>query len=694
MKKVSLFIWIGLLIQILSASALFSQMIIRHPVEILEGLSGGTIQATVNPSFTLNSINNVFDGNNYTMAGAQNTNDLSITLAFSDTVKFSRTKIFFWSGGDWSLEIANTESDLNSGTGSYQLLVNQRLHTAFVADSVDVGFQSALYVRFKAHNPQENYIYLGEWDLIGTLVLTKLYIYPRPIKVIPGTTLNLKVKALDASNKVYDYPGTEALLWFTGNSSIATVGEFGELTGVALGNTNVLVRSYSNSISGQAQVDVVTDFQSVNAPTKIVKVALVVQNPVIDSVNNRRIHQVWGWSNPYSLVNSIIEDLTWASEGVINFQIVETHDDANIFTEISSVPMTMQQVIYYFTPSNNRLYGRNTPGTLQYMAEIQNIVKFNYNAMVDFYDLDTKRNNGIIDEVWVYTFPFGGMYESQLMGPGAFWYNSPPLAHPGLNKLLSVMGWNYERGVAEALESFGHRSESALSYTFGRWQGYPPPENPNMWEIFTQIDLYNPGHAHCGNVHYPPNGLSDYDFANTRYVTSYCDNWKRYPFILDQTRLVNRNDWFFLGGDYHRGYMRWWYNHFPRFEGVYEGILNNWWHYIVDYEEAVALANSTPWVGIDEKSNPEVPGYYRLNQNYPNPFNPATVFSFYLPVSEKVTLKIYDLLGREVDTVINKKLTAGEHSIEYHASKLASGIYFYELKTEQFSQTKKMVLLK
>jgi hypothetical protein len=419
-----------------------------------------------------------------------------------------------------------------------------------------------------------------------------------------------------------------------------------------------------------------------------------VQNPVIDSINNRRIHQVWGWSNPSILVGGIIEDFSTASEGVINFQIVETYDDENIFTEIESIPITMQQIIYYFTPANNKLYGRNTPGTLQYMAEIQNIVKFNYNNMVDFYDFDTKRNNGVIDEIWVYTFPFGGMYESQLMGPGAFWYNSPPLAHSGLNKLLSVMGWNYERGIAEALHSLGHRAESTMSHVYGRWQGYPPPEDPNMWEIFAQIDIRTPEMAHCGNIHYPPNGESDYDYANPRYVTSYCDNWKRYPLLLNQTRSVNCDEWSYYGGDYQRGFLLWWYNHLPRFEGVYEGVLNNWWHYIVDYEEAVALANSTPWVSIEDKANPKIPKDYRLNQNYPNPFNPTTILSFYLPVSENVTLKIYDILGREVDTLINKKLTAGVHQLEYDASRLATGIYFYELSTDNFSQTKKMLLMK
>jgi len=328
---------------------------------------------------------------------------------------------------------------------------------------------------------------------------------------------------------------------------------------------------------------------------------------------------------------------------------------------------------------------------MQYMAEIEGRIKFNYNAMVDYYDFDTRRNNGIIDEVWVYTFPFGGMYESQLMGPGAFWYNSPPLAHPGLNRLLSVMGWNYERGVAEALHSVGHRSESALVQAFGGWNVAP---EPTSWDIFTRIDRDHPGGAHCGNIHFPPNGVSDYDYSNTNYVTTSADNWKRYPLLLDQTRSVNREEWYYAGGDYHRGFMRWWYRHLPRYTGVYEGILNNWWHYIVDYEEAVELANSINWVSLDNYERGHTPGTYNLQQNFPNPFNPTTTFIFSLPAAESLSLKIYDVLGRLVETVFQGKMMAGEHRLEYNGSNLASGVYFYRLDTENYAASRKMLLMK
>jgi hypothetical protein len=157
---------------------------------------------------------------------------------------------------------------------------------------------------------------------------------------------------------------------------------------------------------------------------------------------------------------------------------------------------------------------------------------------------------------------------------------------------------------------------------------------------------------------------------------------------------VNRQEWYYPGGDYQRGFMRWWFNHLPRFTGTYEGKLNNWWHYIVDYEEAVALANSTPWVAIEQEIDPQVSSSYRLEQNYPNPFNPTTTFGFYLPKSGQVSLKIYDILGQLVDQVIEGRRSAGEHSINYDATGLASGVYIYQLETENFKASRKMLLMK
>jgi photosystem II stability/assembly factor-like uncharacterized protein len=85
---------------------------------------------------------------------------------------------------------------------------------------------------------------------------------------------------------------------------------------------------------------------------------------------------------------------------------------------------------------------------------------------------------------------------------------------------------------------------------------------------------------------------------------------------------------------------------------------------------------------------------FSLSQNYPNPFNPSTVISYQLPIIGFVTLKVYDILGREVATLVNEEKPAGEYEVEFYGSELTSGIYFYQLKAGQYSETRKMVLMK
>ena len=107
-------------------------------------------------------------------------------------------------------------------------------------------------------------------------------------------------------------------------------------------------------------------------------------------------------------------------------------------------------------------------------------------------------------------------------------------------------------------------------------------------------------------------------------------------------------------------------------------------------------AKKNEWMGTDiDDNNPEVPSRISLNQNYPNPFNPSTKISFSLPSSQKVTLKVYDMLGREVATLVNgQTISAGSHTVNFDAVNLSSGVYIYQLTGSNVSLTRRMTLIK
>jgi hypothetical protein len=89
-----------------------------------------------------------------------------------------------------------------------------------------------------------------------------------------------------------------------------------------------------------------------------------------------------------------------------------------------------------------------------------------------------------------------------------------------------------------------------------------------------------------------------------------------------------------------------------------------------------------------------VPGQFSLSQNYPNPFNPTTTIQFNMPKAGNVEIKVFDILGREVATLVNEFKPVGVHSVNFNASNLSSGVYFYTMKSADFTITKKMLLVK
>jgi hypothetical protein len=96
----------------------------------------------------------------------------------------------------------------------------------------------------------------------------------------------------------------------------------------------------------------------------------------------------------------------------------------------------------------------------------------------------------------------------------------------------------------------------------------------------------------------------------------------------------------------------------------------------------------------DVESGEGLPETYALEQNYPNPFNPSTTIRFSIPVQQHVTLKIYNVLGQEIATLVDDNVVAGKHVVQWQPEQIASGTYFYRLEAGSFRDSRKVVYLK
>jgi hypothetical protein len=123
---------------------------------------------------------------------------------------------------------------------------------------------------------------------------------------------------------------------------------------------------------------------------------------------------------------------------------------------------------------------------------------------------------------------------------------------------------------------------------------------------------------------------------------------------------------------------------------IYAGLFN-------DTTNGAGIYKLDITVGVEEIDN-EIPSNYSLEQNYPNPFNPSTTIQFSIPHRSMVTLKVYDLLGNKIATLVNEEKPAGSYEIDFipasSIKNLASSVYFYQLRVGDYMDTKKMILLK
>ncbi len=288
------------------------------------------------------------------------------------------------------------------------------------------------------------------------------------------------------------------------------------------------------------------------------KVELIVFDPRLPAQNYQPLSQVLGWQDAGSLAASFITDLQTASHGYLSYQIVRRID-------VDGFPV--KQDGYTYTPEGywqawQAGSGFHQPDLVDYMRIV------NDNSLV------SQINSGEVDEVWLFGMPYAGFYESIMAGPGAFFCNAYPLGISGVSRRFIIMGFNYQRGVGEMLESYAHRAESILNQTFR----YASP-SANLWARFTRYEKFNPGEAEVGSVHYAPNSQTDYDWGNSTPVLSRCRNWTHFPDLTGSPVLVDKSEW---GGGNMRLHHLWWLGLIPHITGSAHGIAYNWWQYVAD----------------------------------------------------------------------------------------------------------------
>jgi hypothetical protein len=304
---------------------------------------------------------------------------------------------------------------------------------------------------------------------------------------------------------------------------------------------------------------------SEEAPAPVTcKISLVIYNPTIPGSGGQPLTKVMGWNDPDRLTAELIADLRQISHGYANYQVVE-----RIVLDVFPV----KQDGFRYNPDEFVSCMRAGRGFHQPDA-------VDYDDILRQNNLVEKVQSGAIDEVWTVSFPYAGFYESRMGGPGAFWCNAPPLETANqAGRRFVIMAFNYERGVGEMLESFGHRAESILEQVY---RGVPEPDN--LWKRFTLHDKIAPGRAEVGNVHFAPNSRRDYDWGNPAPVLSRCRNWLNFPNLSGAPVTVDCREW---GGGDIRAHHRWWFNLMPHHIGQHSSsqhvpIRFNWWEYIVD----------------------------------------------------------------------------------------------------------------
>lgn len=312
------------------------------------------------------------------------------------------------------------------------------------------------------------------------------------------------------------------------------------------------------------------------------KVAVVIYNPIMN--DGQKLTANRGWNDPDTLIAQYIDWLKITTANKVNYTVVH-RNEINDFTTFTD-GRKYNPTTYLACLSNSNNCFVNTGGNLMMM---------DYPTTINSLGVCGLFNSGTIDEVWMMGAPYFGWWEANQAGVGAFSTNGPVVPDTSCNAPMNIMGFSYERGVSEMVEDLMHRTEGTIRTVYGS-------ENQNSishnWNSLTLVDYLSPAYAFsgCGTCHYAPNSTSDYDWSNTRSVSTYCDEFYDYPdpININNRKTVTCSEW----GCNSLGYFRWWMRHLPTQPGVApDNKYADWWKYILEpnsvYDELIYVPPTT-----------------------------------------------------------------------------------------------------
>ncbi|HVY28462.1 MAG TPA: carboxypeptidase-like regulatory domain-containing protein [Polyangiaceae bacterium] len=325
------------------------------------------------------------------------------------------------------------------------------------------------------------------------------------------------------------------------------------------------------------RVDAVEDFAGSStgctAATHTRNVTVVIYDPLITQSDGTQVKlsTYKNWEDPAQLVDRFKRSLQSITNGRVKYNVVKTKNISAFPVKADGFQYTQTSYLACLADSNQCHAADG--------VDMANILSTQ--------GVCTDLNAGSTDETWVFGGPYFGFYESQLAGPGAFWYNSPPLDGTSCNKLLPIMGFNYERSLNEMVHDMIHRTESTMARVYGSWNENDISHN---WNKFGLIAAQSPSYNYsgCGDAHWTPNSQQDYDYSNTRSIQTFCDDFFNYPNLKNPPSSALKTITCSAWGCDELAYYRYFFQHLPKASGTGPDTkFNDWWRYLVKPNDIV-----------------------------------------------------------------------------------------------------------